>query len=291
MDIKETIGRIEALKTELADMRPLPPSALAVLREKRDLRLTYTSNAIEGNTLTLRETAEVIAYGTTIRGKPIKHHLEAQDHHAALEWMYGVAGGEEPIRVPTLLQLHKLVLKHSAPDIAGQWATLSRGIEGTDIKFPPAYQVESLTRDFTDGLQTARIDPSDAFDAHLRLVSIHPFDDGNGRTARLLMNLMLVRGGYQPVPVSPDDRIEYLDSLELAQKGRGTDAYQALMHRLLLGTTEDYARTLREAIHRGPDEQSEHIGGTSTDASEIRPATSTAAQRAVMQHLRETGMR
>lgn len=291
MDIKDTIGSIEALKTELAGMRPLPPSALAVLQEKRDLRLTYTSNAIEGNTLTLRETAEVIAYGTTIRGKPIKHHLEAQDHHAALEWMYAVAGGEEPIRVPTLLQLHKLVLKHSAPDIAGQWATLSRGIEGTDIRFPPAYQVESLTRDFTDGLPATKIASSDAFDAHLRLVSIHPFDDGNGRTARLLMNLMLVRGGYQPVPVSIDDRIEYLDSLELAQKGRGSETYQALMHRLLLATMEEYAGTLREAIHRGAEKDGRPSVDKPTDDQGRQPAPSTPAQMAAMQHLRGTGLR
>ncbi|HEX8381802.1 MAG TPA: Fic family protein [Sphingomonas sp.] len=289
MSIEETTKRIDALKAELATMRPLPPSALAVLREKRDLQLTHTSNAIEGNTLTLRETAEVIAYGTTIKGKPIKHHLEAQDHHAALEWMYAVASGEEPIGVSTLLQLHKLVLKHSAPDIAGAWAVLPRGIQGTSISFPPAFEVEGLTRDFTDSLKTAEITPRHAFDAHYRLVSIHPFDDGNGRTARLLMNLMLVRGGYQPVPVSPDDRIEYLDSLERAQKGGGTDAYQELMHRLLLTTMEEYAGTLREAIHPEKDKQLTSSPGRKADDEEPGQILPTPAQIAAMHHRRGTG--
>lgn len=242
-------ARIDGLRNDLAALRPLPTGVLATIRERYDLELTYSSNAIEGNTLTLRETSEVISHGITVNGKPLRDHLEAVDHHHALAWMYETAAADQPLTSMVVRNLHQLVLAKSRPDLAGQLALTKRGITGSTVEFAPANQVPSLMSDFGDWLRDAEHTPHDAFDAHLRLVSLHPFDDGNGRTARLLMNLILVRGGYRPVPVGPRERTDYLDAIERAQLQGDDDGFQLLMHRRLERTMSDYVEVVRDAVN------------------------------------------
>lgn len=246
VDVEELSARIAAIKAELDAMRPLSPSLLASIRKPYDLELTYSSNAIEGNTLTLRETKEVIEHGITISGKPLKDHLEAQDHHHALEYMYELAGGDEPIGERTVRELHSLVVKRSQYDIAGRYSPAPRVVSGSSTIFPHPLKVPELMQEFGSGLAQLPPTPEAAFEAHFRLVSIHPFADGNGRTARLLMNLLLVRDGYRPVAVRPEDRSEYLDSLEIASNRGDISRFQSLMHRRLAETMTDYVRVVRE---------------------------------------------
>lgn len=242
----EFADRIAVLKAELDAMRPLSQSLLAAIRQPYDLELTYTSNAIEGNTLTLRETKEIIEHGITVSGKPLKDHLEAQDHHHALEYMYELAGREEPITERTVKELHALVLKRSQADIAGRYSPAPRFVSGSKTSFPSPLKVPELMDEFGRSLSHLPETPESAFDAHFRLVRIHPFADGNGRTARLLMNLFLVREGYRPVAVRPEDRSEYLDALETASNQGDLRPFHLLMYRRLAETLEQYVQVLRE---------------------------------------------
>src|ERR1700745_1710923 len=112
----DTLARIAAKKTELDRLRPLSAAALAQLRKSYDVELTYTSNAIEGNTLTLRETAELIEHGITVGGKPLRDHLEAIDHYNAVLWMRELAAKATPIDEMTVRELHRRIVFRSQPE-------------------------------------------------------------------------------------------------------------------------------------------------------------------------------
>ncbi len=182
---------IRTKKQELDRLRPLRPDALDRLRKYYDIELTYTSNAIEGNTLTHRETAEVIEHGITVGGKSLKDHLEAVDHYAAVQWMRDLAADPAPVGETTIRELHRRVVARSEPDIAGIHSPHRRRIAGSPVVFPNPLRIPDLMRDFGRDLEQAEPTPHAAFEAHFRLTAIHPFSDGNGRTARLLMNLLL----------------------------------------------------------------------------------------------------
>src|SRR6266851_575672 len=120
------LGAIADKKTRLDRLRPLPPEALSNLEHYYDLEITYTSNAIEGNTLSPVETTLVIEQGITISGKPLKDHLEALDHYDAIRYVRDLARQETPLTEIDMRNLHKLVMQRSAPEIAGQYADLPR---------------------------------------------------------------------------------------------------------------------------------------------------------------------
>jgi Fic family protein len=154
--------------------------------------------------------------------------------------------------------LHALVVKRADPEIAWRYATSGRYVN-TDAgrhAFPSPAEVPALMGDFSAWLGPAPATPETAFSAHRRLVDIHPFNDGNGRTARLLMNLVLIRGGYPPVAVRPDDRLAYLRALQHAQAGGGDDAFRTLLYERLDATLAEYVRALQEALPLKPLENS-----------------------------------
>ena len=242
-------GSIAAKKKRLDELRPLSPKALANLEHYYDIELTYTSNAIEGNTLSPVETTLVIEKGITAGGKPLKDHLEALDHYDAIRYVRGLARHETAITESDVRNLHRLTMQRSAPEIAGRYADLPRYVrtETGRYAFPSPAEVPALMGDFAAWLAAALNTPQTAFDAHRRLVDIHPFNDGNGRTARLLMNLILIRGGYPPVSVRPEDRLEYIRALQRAQAGQGAGSFNALLYQRLDATLEDYLSALQEA--------------------------------------------
>ena len=239
---------IAAKKERLDAMRPLSQAALLALQKSYDVHLTYTSNAIEGNTLTWRETAELIEHGITVGGKPLRDHLEAVDHYEALLWMRELAATESPLGEATVRELHRRVVLRSQPQIGGVYSTLPRRIAGSPVVFPNPAKIPQLMSDFGASLANASAEPVASFDAHFRLVAIHPFADGNGRTARLLTNLMLLRGGYPPVAVRPEDRKRYLDALEYGSMREDLEPFQTFMHERLDATLEEYLKTLNEAL-------------------------------------------
>jgi Fic family protein len=247
---------IAARKAELDRLRPLSGDALRQLQKHHDVELTYTSNAIEGNTLTYRETAEVIEHGITVGGKPLRDHLEAVDHYEAILWIRQLASGQEPISEAVVCELHRRIVARSQPSIAGIYSPHARRIAGSPVVFPNPMKVPSLMEAFGRRLErgpdTADATPDAAFHAHYDLTAIHPFSDGNGRTARLLMNLVLMRGGYPPVAVRPEDRARYLASLEESQLSDDWAPFKAFMSKRLDATLADYLDLLRETIVPAP---------------------------------------
>jgi Fic family protein len=241
------IHDIERKKAQLDRLRPLSGAALAQLQKHYDVELTYTSNAIEGNTLTLRETAELIEHGITVGGKPLRDHLEAVDHYDAVQWVRALAAASTPLDEATICELHRRIVLRSQPEIAGIYSRLPRRIAGSPVVFPNPAKIPQLMAELDTWLKAAPSDPRAAFEGHFRLTAIHPFADGNGRTARLLMNVMLIRGGYPPVAVRPQDRKTYLDALERGSLAEDLDPFQAFMHERLDATLGEYLSALREA--------------------------------------------
>ena len=225
---------IDALKRRLDTLRPMAGASLDALEAWYDVELTYTSNAIEGNTLTRSETAVVLEKGITVRGKPLGDHMEAIDHREALGYVRRLAARDEALRESDVRKLHALVLARSRPGEAGRYSDRQRAVAGSTVVFPVPSEIAPRMGEFGAWLSAAGATPEAAFEAHYRLVTIHPFTDGNGHTARLLMNLVLLRGGYPPVVIGPDERPDYLDALEGRQLGRGDGDYGTFMAGRLL---------------------------------------------------------
>lgn len=270
---------IAAQKTELDRFRPLAQGALRQLQKHHDVELTYTSNAIEGNTLTLRETAEVIEHGITVGGKPIRDHLEALDHYDAILWMREVASGASPITKETVCEMHRRIVARSQPSIAGVYSTFARRISGSAVVFPNPVRVPDLMSEFGKRLEKAGVTPNEAFDAHFDLASIHPFSDGNGRTARLLMNLMLIRSGYPPVPVRPQDRSDYLTSIESGQLSGDRTPFNVFMAKRLDSVLGEYLDLLRETVVK-PEIQQTRAHTPTPQARPFQPTRPTATYQA-----------
>jgi Fic family protein len=242
----DILRSIAEKKARLERLRPLSSEGLARLEHYYDIELTYTSNAIEGNTLSAVETTLVIEQGVTIDGKPLKDHLEALDHYDAIRYVRELARAGTRITEADLRNLHSLVVKRSRPDIAGRYADLPRYVrtESGRFVFPAPIEIPALMGDFAAWLGGAADSPDTAFMAHRVLVDIHPFNDGNGRTARLVMNLILIRGGYPPAAVRPEDRLEYIRALQLAQAGGGAEAFDSLLYRRLEAALDEYLEAL-----------------------------------------------
>ena len=241
--IAETIA---AKKERLDRLRPLSREALSNLEHYYDVEITYASNAIEGNTLSAVETTLVIEKGITISGKPLKDHLEALDHYDAMRYVRALARETGVLTESDIRNLHRLVMLRSRPDIAGEYANLPRYVrtETGQHDFPSPAEVRALMGDPAGWLRSAAIAPETAFTAHRRLVDIHPFNDGNGRTARLVMNLILIRAGYPPVAVRPEDRLAYIRALQQSQAGQGSEAFDALLYERLDATLDEWLRAL-----------------------------------------------
>jgi Fic family protein len=248
--MQEIIQAVAAKKAELDGLRPHAPAGLANLEHSRDIELTYTSNAIEGNTLTAAETALVIEQGITVAGKPLRDHLEAIDHYEAIRYVRGLAQRAMPLSEMDIRNLHRLVVLRSQPEAAGSYADQGRYVltDAGRHAFPLPAEVPALMGDFARWLGQAADTPETAFAAHRRLVSIHPFNDGNGRTARLLMNLVLIRGGYPPVAVRPEDRPAYIRALQAGQSGDGSAAFDRFLYERLEAGLEESLSALRQAI-------------------------------------------
>ena len=217
-------ARLEEKLAKLNKLRPLPKSAVQKLRENFQIEMTYNSNAIEGNSLTLKETFLVINEGITIKGKPLKDHLEAKDHQAALEYLYDLVDKDKKHTISEMLicNLHQIIIQETDKEWAGRYRNADVIIGGAKHTPPDALQVPQKMRDLITWLNAQKnkdniIELSALL--HHKLVHIHPFFDGNGRTARLTMNLLLMQAGYPPLVIKMEERRAYLEYLEKADKG------------------------------------------------------------------------
>lgn len=214
--------RLEEKLARLNKARPLPETALKNLKEKFEIDMTYNSNAIEGNRLTLRETWLVIRKGITIGGKSLEEHLEAKNHVEALHFLYALVDLKKTISGQDLLELHRLILDKIYPEFAGRYRTMQVYIEGSAHVPPPAKEVprlmEGVIRELGSKDQKTKAVIS-ASKVHYLLTKIHPFADGNGRLARLLLNLRLMRSGFPPTILRKTERRAYYAALEKADDG------------------------------------------------------------------------
>ncbi|WP_420641405.1 Fic family protein [Candidatus Leptofilum sp.] len=215
--------RILQKKQELDELRPLPQAALRRLDEQLTIEWIYNSNAIEGSTLTLRETQLILEQGITIGGKTLREHFEVVNHQEAIELVKSLVAQKEPISAFHVRQIHALVLAKIDDDNAGQYRTIQVRIVGAAHEPPPGWEIPALMTDWADwlGKQENVLDTVElAALAHHKLVAIHPFIDGNGRTARLIMNLILMRAGYPPAIIARINRQQYYRVLAQADRGK-----------------------------------------------------------------------
>jgi Fic family protein len=245
------LKKIDEYKAAIDSRRPLTKEEIEELDSYFRIGLTYTSNALEGNTLTISETKVIIEDGLTVGGKPLKDCYEATGHAKAYDFMLEIARKPNLIFSDDMvLNLHRLFYSGIDAENAGKYRTYQVFITGTEYIPPTANMVTSLMKDFVNELndKSCTLHPVvfAAF-AHRRLVDIHPFTDGNGRTARLLMNLILVNKGYQIVSIPPILRTEYTSALRAAQQDKNPNdkAFFQLIAECEIEAQKDYCRMFR----------------------------------------------
>ena len=196
--------------------------------------LAYTSNAIEGNTLTRKETQLVIEENLTSSSKPLRNYIEAVNHAKAFCKILEVIENNSDLDERVILDIHRIILIGLDDTNAGFYRNCRIRISGSNTILPNPLKVPELMEDFYKWLsENIKNEPITAIMAHLKFVSIHPFADGNGRTARLLMNMLLLKYGYSPIIVRPTDRKKYLSAIENYQVKSDEETYIKFMLRIL----------------------------------------------------------
>lgn len=245
-DIKELLNEIDVLKEQLSSSRPLPEEALRKIQDALDIEYTYESNRIEGNTLTLQETALVVNEGVTISGKSMREHLEAINHTEAINYIKDIAKQDIEISERTIKEIHALILHGIGRENAGRYRTVPIMISGSTHMPPQPYLIEKQMEDFIfrfRQMKEKKVHPVlVAAYLHDELVRIHPFIDGNGRTSRLLMNLYLLRNGYVIITLkgSNDAKINYYKALEKSHTEHLTEDFQQLIVEAEIAALQKY---------------------------------------------------
>ena len=257
------LKKLDDLQRKIDDFRPFSKELLALWQERLRIDWTYNSNAIEGNTLTYGETAFFLREGLTSEGKPLKDYVEAKNHAEAIDYLQGVVQSKRKITEGFIKELHGLLLRdvdHTIakgadgklihkPLSAGKYKVRPNHVltlSGTIHKYAEPIKVLDEMQNLLKWLKESRklhpVERAALF--HYRFVCIHPFDDGNGRMSRLLMNLLLMQAGYPPCVVRNTKRREYLQSLERADTTGSTDDFVRLLAGELVQTEETMLRVL-----------------------------------------------
>lgn len=247
-EMQSTFERLYEKQAVLNQSRPLPNIALQKIKETLSVEWTYNSNSIEGNTLSLRETQMVIQEGITVKGKSLREHFEAKNHDKAVDYLYEIVSQDYILRSIDILSLHGLVLRTIEDDFAGRIRNAGVRITGANFVPPNANKVSDLLDELIVFVNENPLGLNDielATIFHHKLVWIHPFFDGNGRTVRLAMNLLLMRKGFPPAIILKNDRKKYYDALNQANNGN----YQ----KLTLLMSQSLERTLNIYVTSLPD--------------------------------------
>lgn len=221
-EMQSTFDRLFEKQQQLQFSRPLPNIALHKIKESLSIEWTYNSNSIEGNTLSLRETQMVIQEGITIKGKSLREHFETHNHDKAIDYLYQIVNDNYVLRSIDILSIHNLVLRSIEEDFAGRIRNGGVRISGANFTPPNANKVSALLDELISFVQTNPLDLNAielATVFHHKFVWIHPFFDGNGRTVRLAMNLLLMRCGFPPAIILKNDRKKYYEALNQANNG------------------------------------------------------------------------
>jgi len=241
MDLDELLALVDETKARVSSKRPLSQLELKVIEEEFVVRYTYNSNAIEGNTLTLSETALVLK-GLTIGSKPLKDHLEAVGHHDAFQYLTEVLKNGSVLTEQTVKDIHSYVLLNQ-PLERGNYRTVDVMITGSKIKLPYSEDVPSLMASLIEDINKSAFNPIEkAAIYHVDFERIHPFVDGNGRTGRLLMNLLLMQHGYLPIDIKYADRARYYETLTTFED---THSYDGMIRIVAEYELDELKRRLR----------------------------------------------
>ena len=219
-ELKKKLAQCERQQQQLWAFRPLSKETLQSLREYYRVGLTYTSNALEGNSLTESETKIVIEDGLTIEGKPLRDVYEAIGHAKAYDYLYELSH-DAPITEETIRTLHRLFYQQVDPDKAGEYRCVPVFISGSQYAVAPVAEISKRMQQLVQWYMNheGKMHPVQlAAEMHKRFVYIHPFIDGNGRVARLLMNLVLLRNEYNIAIIPAITRSEYVAALEAGHK-------------------------------------------------------------------------
>lgn len=241
---------IDELKNELDQYRPLPSAAVRNLKEVYRVEWTYNSNAIEGNTLSLIETKVVLEDGLTIGGKRLQEHFEVINHSDAIDFVENQVNHAGELDERTLKMIHQLILKNIDDENAGVYRSINVRISGSQHTPPHFLQVpQEMNKLFTwYKKEKERLHPVElATLFHFKFVSIHPFADGNGRTARLLMNLILMSHGFPPAIVKAEDsqRLHYYETLETASVQNNTLPFIELISTCVEESLRNYLSAIK----------------------------------------------
>lgn len=231
-ELKDIIDRVNEKKQKLDEKRPLPYSVLHRVKEELYLEWNHHSNAIEGNTLTLNETKVVLNDGLTIGGKSIREHLEIIGHNEAIKFIQELAHPMYVLNGSDILDVHNIIMLAVNKDIAGRIRNGAVRISGANFIPPAAHKVPDLFDEMVYHIATLTNELHPVILAalfHHRFVWIHPFFDGNGRVARLIMNLILMSKGYPPAIILKEDRKKYYDALNKANNGHYEKFFQLVL--------------------------------------------------------------
>jgi len=234
--------KLDALKDKLDRHRPLSPEVLKNLHEDLVLKWTFNSNAIEGNTLTLQET-KVVLEGITIGGKNLREHFEAINHKEAILFVEELVKQNELLNEHDIKSIHALILKNIDASNAGKYREINVIISGAEHKPPQAINLPSKMQEFIEWYKKEHLTlhPIElAARVHVNFVGIHPFVDGNGRTARLLMNLELIKHGFPPAIIKVENRLEYYKALDTAHTTQNYEPFLELVCKVVEESFEPY---------------------------------------------------
>lgn len=244
--LSSTLAEIDALKARMDALRSLDNVNIA---DALAVEYTYESNRIEGNTLTLRETDLVIHKGLTVAGKSMREHLEAINHYEAVLFLRELVQQATPLTESLVKQLHGLILRGIDRDNAGKYRSVPVSISGSRHMPPQPWQVPKLMEDcfaFYREQESTLHPVVLAAELHERIVTIHPFVDGNGRTTRLVMNLILLQRGYPiaNIPGDTDSRLAYYGALELCNVDGNTSPFHELIARYVLASAQHWLKVV-----------------------------------------------
>lgn len=234
LEVQEKLAAIDMLYNKWSSKKPLKGTHLEKIKEFFNIAYTYESNRIEGNTLSLQETHLVVNEGLTIGGKSMREHLEAVNHSEAAIFIEELVQNKEDLTSKVLMELHYLILKGIDRENAGRYRSVPVRISGSSHTPPQPYLIDKLMEDYflNYNQQKSKLHPVIlAAEMHERLASIHPFIDGNGRTSRLVMNLILLQNGYTIANLKGDNasRIAYYKALENVQVHNNPEPFYNLV--------------------------------------------------------------
>jgi Fic family protein len=247
--MEQVLQRLQEKKLKLDGFRPFPIALEKNIDDWLRIELTYNSNAIEGNTLSRIETMLVVEKGITAKGKSLVEHQEAINHAQAFDYIVRLVEEKQNISIKeVVMNIHSMILSKINDPYKGRLRDVPVRIQGSQTVLPNPLKVPELMDQFfkkVEEINTIYV-PEQACMVHYELVSIHPFIDGNGRTARLLMNYILLKNGYAPALIKKEERGTYIDALEEYHVLGKSEKYYAYMYRTIERGLDEYLKLLEQ---------------------------------------------